>query len=399
MTCTAMCYEFLILFLILTSITTTKQEHNLDIELVTDSINQFSLELYKNAANEVGDENFVVSPFSAEIPLALLSLGAWGLTKHEINNVLHIPNALSVKLAFKRHLTRLNSARNIILNIASKIYVKDNTSFAFKSNFVRLTENVFFSEIENANFKSGKNVTLIMNEWVENKTNTKIKNLVSPDTINSNASMIIVNAIYFMSDWRISFETSTSRFHVNPEKYIIIDIMCSVNMYRFTEILEWNSKVLEIPYLGEDMSMVIFLPNAVNGLSDLERKLENCNIDEIFNRLKITEVKVTIPKFKIESQTKLNSLLSQLGINLIFDSKKSNLSSLIQSNETLYISEFVQRAFVDVNEKGIEMDIAIGKSREERLPRRGMEFKAQHPFFFIIKQKNLIIFCGKYTGV
>lgn len=60
------------------------------------------------------------------------------------------------------------------------------------------------------------------------------------------------------------------------------------------------------------MSMVIFLPNAVNGLSALEQKLENCNIDEIFNRLKITEVKVTIPKFKIESQFKMKSLLSQV---------------------------------------------------------------------------------------
>jgi len=158
-------------------------------------------------------------------------------------------------------------------------------------------------------------------------------------------------------------------------------------------------QVLELPYDADDQSMIVFLPKSVDGLADFETTLTAAGMAEWMAKMTLHEVAVTLPRFKVAAEFKLNDALVDLGMRLAFSRDKADFSG-ITTAEPLWISAVVHKAYVDVNEKGTEAAAASAatiRTMSARLPEPRAVFRADHPFFFVIRdnQTGSLLFAGR----
>lgn len=369
------------------------------------SVNSFSRDFYNVVAQDNAQKSVVMSPLSAEIALALLSLGSGGDSLKELNTALYLPNQEFTKNSFKGAMETLNSLtkEGVTLSIANKLYVKDGPAYKLKEAYKADAIQVFKSDIQNLNFNENVKSAATINKWVEEKTHDKIKDLVSADSINGDTRLVLVNAIYFKGDWEKKFSpeaTFKQDFFTSKTKSVQVDMMHKTAKFRYGELSDWNAKVLELPYKGGDLSMVIILPNEIEGLPDLEKKLADKNVNsvqKIESVLHEVEVEVSLPKFRIETTMDLKKYLPKMGIKSIFTGS-ADLSGLLENNEPLFVSEAIQKAFIEVNEEGAEAAAATVFNvlqRSGRIVRH--RFKADRSFMFGILSNKQMIFAGKYV--
>ncbi|XP_077303033.1 alaserpin-like [Arctopsyche grandis] len=362
-----------------------------------ESSSQFFDKFYKETVALAPGASSIMSPISAEIALALLSLGAGGATQKELYSALNLPDSNYTTNEFKPFISSLNSIQGVTLNIANNIFIMNGLSLL--PTFKNLAVDVFYSDVQNVDFANSGQAAGIINTWVEQKTNSKIKELIKSSSLSGSTSLVLVNAIYFKGNWENRFnvlKTKQEDFYISSNKTVKVDMMEQINTFPHAYIPEWNAEALEMFYSGKQMSMVIILPTEVDGLSGLEEKLKSGDLSLVFDKLVSKKISVSIPKFKIETEIDLNKVLPKVGVNLIFDPSKADLSGLIKNSKQLYVSEAIQKAFVEVNEEGTEAAAATAIIMTRSLPQ---EFRADHPFFFVIKSaRGDIIFMGKKQG-
>ncbi|XP_077289764.1 antitrypsin-like [Arctopsyche grandis] len=366
-------------------------------------INPFSLKFYKEATLQNADKNLIMSPLSAEVLLGLLSVGARGNTQKEINNAIQLQDPEMIKSTFQATMAKLNSIEGIKLNIANKIYVKDGENFQLSPAFKSVAADHFSSDVQNVDFSHSEQVTRAINEWVESKTNHKIKDFIPPKTIDKTTELVLVNAIYFQGSWQKPFNkklTHKKKFNKNEKDTVDVDLMCQKGYFSHAELPEWNSDILSLPYTNSDTSLIIILPKTVNGLKALEEKILNCEIHQILNMMESKQVDVSIPKFKIESTFNLKTLLPELGMKTLF-SANADFHHLLKSHARVYVSKATQKAFIEVNELGTEAGAATDFQMtrgSSNVKTKKVDFIADHPFYYMLMHNEDIIFCGKYIG-
>ncbi|XP_077289762.1 serine protease inhibitor 3/4-like [Arctopsyche grandis] len=364
-------------------------------------INRFSLEFYKEAVNKNANKNLIMSPLSAEVLLGLLSVGARGDTQKEINDALRMPDSKIIKSTFQSTMEKLKNIQGVVLNVANKVYVKKGKSYKLATSFKSIAVNQFYSDVENINFSKTEAAASIINEWVESKTNNKIKDFVSPKTLDPDTRVMLVNAIYFQGNWENPFNkllVRKSKFNKNKIDKIDIDMMHNNEDFPYADLPEWDSQILSLPYKNNDTYLTIILPRKVDGLEALEEKIYSANIVDVLNKMRKTEVNVGIPKFKIESTIDLKNVLPELGIKLIFNRQKADLQHLLKNHEQIFISDATQKAFIEVNEHGTEAGVVTYLKAVPMSLIESHIFTADHPFFYMLMNKDDIIFCGRYIG-
>ena len=172
--------------------------------------------------------------------------------------------------------------------------------------------------------------------------------------------------------------------------------------YAFTSLIGVDAQAIEIPYKGRRVSMIIILPNKVDGLAKLESQYSTLDLE--FSNEKISDweevkIEIAIPKFKIESEHDLNPALKELGMKHMFSGQEADFSGITEEKD-LYVSNVLQKAFIEVNEEGAEAaaaTAAILKTRTIAVPKK---FISDRPFLFIIKDKltGVVLFSGKITN-
>ncbi|KAG5867753.1 hypothetical protein JTB14_019638 [Gonioctena quinquepunctata] len=359
---------------------------------------QFTSALYKELiTSEKG--NFIMSPFSAETILALTREGARGESATEMATGLHLPSTIeNTKEAFKAFLTEITSSRKYLRMLsANRIYVGNNVKL--ENEFQQVAEEIYKSGIENVNFTDNEAAAENINGWVEHHTQNRIKNLIDPSTINDETIMILVNALFFKGVWENRFsvdDTAPKKFHKSKEDTVDVDMMVQTETFGYYECPKVNAKFLEMGYRGGNVSMVIVLPNELEGLAALEQ-----NMEEILKPqpLVATRVAVQIPKFEIHTKIEMIPILEKLGIRKVFDPQEADLSGLSSTNKHLFISKVVQKAFISVNEAGTEAAAATSVAVNRRLSTEPepKTFEAHHPFTYFIKYNGVILFAGRYT--
>ncbi|KAH0790767.1 serpin family protein [Histomonas meleagridis] len=235
-----------------------------------------------------------------------------------------------------------------------------------------------------------------INQNVFESTHGHITNLISPDAVNPLTSIIITNAIYFRSKWRLNFDpsnTCTGSFTLFDDSIQQIDFMNESGYYPYTE--DSAAQVLSIPYIDNN-SLIIFLPKR----NDIESfKTLRTNFQKYINQLELSDIKIyyTIPKFTHEWGSKsLVEMLKSIGIIDIFGN----------SQNLFYISDILHKTFIDVNEEGTEasaVTVVIEELKGEEddaeldFDLETIEFKADHPFIYLIRNENgSVIFAGTY---
>ncbi|KAB7505193.1 hypothetical protein Anas_02511 [Armadillidium nasatum] len=169
--------------------------------------------------------------------------------------------------------------------------------------------------------------------------------------------LVLVNAIYFKSDWDVKFHedaTIDSPFWVSHSQQIFVKMMRKTSKCRWKmHLKDMEAGLLALDYKGSRMCFVILLPDANDGLSNLEEKLESVDIGELDRDAVSTYVNLFLPKFKLEEELELNSVLQNLGLTDMFKKDTCDLSG-ISSSSAAYVSQVIHKAFLDVTEEGCE---------------------------------------------
>ncbi|RZC38072.1 antichymotrypsin-2-like, partial [Asbolus verrucosus] len=347
--------------------------------------------------------NFFVSPLSVETILAFAQSGCKDATAQEIRAALFLPDDKDqVEVGVKNFLPRIKGGENYALHSANKMYIQED--FDIKEGFKAAATEVYRADLENINFKKPDDAARTMNKWVEERTNSKIQNLINSSDLTNGSRVILINALYFKADWVYKFpldNTSKFNFYRTSTDVVQVDTMyishCRYQCFDYCACKELNAKFLELPFTGGDASMVIILPNEKEGLAALENQIESVFRPRQLHRGLID---VSIPKFRIESRICFKQILQNLGVHKAFDEKEADLSGIAGDKGDLVIDDVVQKTFVDVSEEGVEA--AAATFVHVAIPLSGIEgeipnFIADHPFIFYIKIKGVIVFAGRVT--
>ena len=373
-----------------------------EVGVVAQSANKFALDLHEILRNEdnLVNENLFYSPASLLIALAMTCFGARGKTAEELASVLHLMPDSSSGPNMKKFLSSLNSSRdnNTKLLTANKLFIEESLEI-LKSYRAGMQE-FYESEITSVDYKQRtEEVREEINKWVEQKTNDKIKGLIPPGMLSSDTKLVLVNAIYFKGLWLQLFlkeETFPGTFFVAANQKVQVQMMRQEAHFKFFESKELGCQILEMPYIGSKMSMVIFLPVETDGLGSLEGKIAYDNFEKSLSTLDSSrpeEMEVFLPKFKLTQQFSLNDVLSKMGASEMFIAGKADFSGI--TADSLYVSQVVHKAFIEVNEEGTEAAAATGIG-VNALSLKPM-FNADHPFLFFIRHNDTgaILFMGR----
>ncbi|XP_072880450.1 leukocyte elastase inhibitor-like [Hemitrygon akajei] len=365
----------------------------------------FAFDLYTKLTEKKINENVLMSPLSVSVALGMVYLGARGNTADQIAKVLHFDKELDVHAGFKELMANINEpTASYLLRLANRIYGEEtfNILKEFQSSGLKYYE----AEMAAVSFVQQPNaVRNEINTYVENKTEGKIKDLLSEDAITSNTVLVLVNAIYLKGKWNQRFQeenTYVTMFKMNKKMSRSVNMMRQEGNFNFAYIDGFKAKVLELPYEKKDLSMFIFLPDDISdnstGLEKLQKALANKTLLKLINLGTMKEIKVTVhlPRFKIEDYFNLGSELPAMGIKDAFDPSKANLSGMSEQN--LSLSKAIHKSFVEVNEEGTEAaaSTAITTVRNAHVPTE--TFVADHPFMFFIRHNKTqsILFLGRY---
>ncbi|KAF2893506.1 hypothetical protein ILUMI_12666 [Ignelater luminosus] len=393
--------KFFVALLTLGIFSLTQAEESQVLKEFSTGYNRFSAGVYRELL-KTNSGNFLVCPLSVDIVLALVDSGAKGQTAKEISETLGLPDSFEkVNEIFTTLAPSLQSNDKYELSSANKVYVKEG--FEISNNFKSTAVDVFKAAIQNIDFEESVEAANEINKWVEDKTHEKIKNLISPDYLNELTRCVLVNAIYFRGNWSLPFDekfTQKRPFYLNANNNIDTDMMLSYgNYYNYYESSELDAKFLELPYEGEDLSLHIVLPNERDGLAALEGKIEDVLIPP---KYKSEEVNVGLPRFKIESFIEFKPILKTLGIKLAFEDE-ADFSGIGANQENLTISNAIQKAFIEVEEKGTTaaaasaVIVAVSAQINPIVPKK---FYAEHPFIFYLRlnKLGLNLFVGTYKS-
>jgi serpin B len=364
--------------------------------------NELAVDLYKKLTKK--NENLFFSPYSISTALAMTYTGAKGTTAKQMEKTLHfnIKNEV-LHRGFNQLMRDLDSRSktgNYQLDIANRIWIQKGLNV--EKNFLNTVDRYYSAGIESLNFFGDpENSRKIINNWVENKTRSKIKDLIPKRGVSQSTEMVLTNAIYFLGNWHLKFDERRTRrlpFHITTSKKLDILMMNKEANFKYKK--EKDLQVLELPYKGQDLSMLILLPDKIDGITKLEKEISYKNLKRWTSGLAFQNVWLTLPKFKITNNAELSKIFVNMGMSVPFSPKNADFSG-ISLPKRLYISAIFHKAFVDVNEKGTEAAAATAvvmtKPVSEEMPKKFIVFRADHPFIFLILDNNSgsILFMGK----
>jgi len=371
-----------------------------DVNEIAKGNSDFALQLYSKLAAEKENENFFFSPYSISTALSMTYAGAKGNTEKQMADVLHftLPQE-QLHLAFgslEKQLTERAKKGGYELNIANALWGQKGEPFL--KDFLELIKKYYGGGLTQLDFSSpqaAEEARNIINAWVEKETKDKIKELIAKRQVDG-AILVLTNAIYFKGRWAIEFdkkETKDSPFHITTSKDVTVPMMYLKEDFKYTEAD--NLQILELPYKGEDLSMIVLLPKEIDGIGKLEKLLTIENLERWLTNLKKQEVGVYLPRFKIVWGTfNLAKILEEMGMPDAF-SPAADFSGITKA--PLFITLVLHKAFVEVNEEGTEAAAATAVVMMKSAILQPTVFQADHPFIFLIKDNKTssILFMGK----
>ncbi|XP_045904507.1 leukocyte elastase inhibitor-like [Micropterus dolomieu] len=370
----------------------------------------FSLALLQKLGDDDKTANVFYSPFSISSALAMVLLGARGNTAKQMSESLKTKDLQDdVHVSFAQLLSELNKAdAPYALSVANRLYGEQ--SYQFIEDFLGKTKKHYKAELEPLDFKtSSESARVHINSWVEKQTQGKIKDVLAQGAVDNMTRLVLVNAMYFKGSWNKPFEkidTRDAQFRLNKNDTKPVKMMYQDTNFPLTSISEANCQILEMPYKGKELSMLIFLPNeledSTTGLEKLEKTLTYENFVEWTrpDMMNDIEVQVGLPRFKMEEKYDMKNVLISMGMVDAFDVASSDFSGMSPAND-LVLSKVVHKAFVEVNEEGTEAAAATGVSIQLQCLRLvSARFIADHPFLFFIRHNPSmsILFAGRYCS-
>jgi serpin B len=378
-----------------------------DIRAAVGGNTDFAFDLYGKLKNDPNatipkgkpNGNLFFSPYSLSTALAMTYAGARGNTEKQMATALHftLPGKRlhSTFGTLQKQLIQDEKSRSYQLFLANALW--GPKSITPLKEFLDLNQYYYgagFSQLDFAN--ETEKSRQIINSWVKEKTKEKIKELIPQGGVNGLTLLVLTNAIYFKGEWKTKFEkkdTERADFAISAKDKVEIDLMHITENFKY--YTDERLEVIELPYKGDELSMLVFLPKETEGIKETENTLTAESINVLLPKMKTTKVDVYFPKFKMTWGTfSLNKTLAALGMPDAF-SGAADFSG-IYGGRGIWISDVFHKAFVEVNEEGTEAAAAtaVVLVKSDHI---APVFCADHPFIFIIKdnRSGSILFMGR----
>ena len=376
-------------------------KYDFETEFIAESSDDFTFAFYSKVVEQDKDANAFFSPLSISTAFSIAYEGATENTASQIQQVFGFEEDDS-----KRHqkisevLSRLNHEDDWYnLQVANALWIKDE--YQIKQDYIDTAKTHYSSTIENVDFVTNEGIDRI-NDWTRQKTNDRIQQILEPDSTDDLTLMVITNAVYFKGKWGLEFNADNTHeqpFWTDMNNSVQVPMMkeaAAVYNYAETDDLQ----ALELNYLGGDVSMIILLPKEKDGLMTLEQSLDKKKFDSIKDKMTNHPLTVKIPKFEFETKYNLINSMKDLGIRDAFDENNADFQGI--TDERIYLDKAVHKAFVNVNEEGTEaaaITALVGRFSSGP-PEPVAEFVADHPFMFVIQEKESgnILFIGRLVS-
>jgi serpin B len=375
-----------------------------EMSKIVEAGNEFSLDLYQQLRTQEG--NLFFSPTSLSTALAMTYAGAEGTTETEMAETLHfeitqaqLHEGMNALQSFWKTPTKKKGYR---LHLANRLWGQNG--YDFLSEFLQITRTHYGAELARLDFATQTEKSRqTINAWIEDQTENKINELIPMGLLPSDSKLVLTNAVYFKGDWTEPFDkdrTKEEDFHLSANDKVKVPLMYQQDDFRYAAVD--GLQILELPYGDKSLSMIVLLPQEVDGLGDLESKMTLDILEQWTGSLRSRKVRVYLPKFKMTSQFEMSETLKALGMISAFDPLTADFSGMTGGRD-LFISAAIHKAFVDVNEEGTEAAAASGivmaptSARFE--PKVPPVFRADHPFMFLIRdnRNGAILFLGRLT--
>ena len=353
--------------------------------------NDFAVDFYSHAARQEG-KNIVFSPWSIYSAFALVHEGAGGDTRNELTDTFGFPE--EKRLQFGSAMVDLNRPdTEYRLSVANALWLAEWLEPL--EEYVQTARIYYDSGVEMVDFGSGDAVKTI-NQWVSDNTGGRINEVMAPGSVGAATPLVITNTVYFKGEWVKTFGGGSTiedyPFWVTPNKNVTVPMMHVKQGFKHTDV--GTHQILEMPYVGDRISMLVLLPNEKGGIGELEGLLSAENLEEWRGDLVDKQLKVYFPRFNLDASYNLREDLSAMGVTSIFD-EKADLSGIAGDGQ-LYVSDAVHKAFINVNEKGTEAGATTIIASSASGP---PTFLANHPFVFVIQDRETgnILFIGRLS--
>lgn len=367
---------------------------------LVDSNNAFAADLYRRVRiDHKGDlhkGNLFFAPVSIMSALGMTSLGARGETQAQMRRVLRLSaDDLTDSLGTFINGLSLKNARGTNVSLATGLWAQKGLTI--EPGFGKVAQRMTGRPVGSLDFaKEAEPARRTINDWVERKTDSRIKDLLPPGSVTRNTKLVLCSAVHFKGDWAWPFKPDLTReadFHGIVSK-VRVPLMIHRREFPYARITGLH--LLELPFAGEELGMVFILPEKAEDFEKLETKLTGANLTKWMGHLKTQRVDVFLPRFKLIIQYPLSQFLTAMGMGDAFGAK-ANFTG-IEKTGKLQLSEAFHRAYVTVTEQGAEAGAATGvlttpKSIEPRAP----QFRADRPFVFLVRDRRsgTILFVGR----
>jgi serpin B len=394
-----------------------------NLDLAAKATNELGVDLQRQLA--AGDENLCISPYSINSALAMTFAGAEGETRSEMARVLHFPNGNDVPASFsalQKSLEQMSAktaqlvkdskkfggpSEPITLNIANRLFAQKG--YHFREAYLSLVKQNFGGAFEPLDFVADPAAaTQRINKWVADQTRDRIRDLIPGGVLDKTTRLVLANALYLKAPWANEFSQNATQ----PELFFVRGAPVNVPMMRKTTNFGYARRegftVVSIPYAGNDLQFVVFLPDDINGLRGLESKL-SADVLAGCAKLEKRDVDLYLPKFKLEPPTiTLAKQFEALGMKTAFDQPKgsANFDKIAPRtpNDYLYISQIFHKTFIAVDEKGTEAAAAtavamLAGSALRSPPPPPVVVKVDRPFVYAIQHvpSGVCLFLGRVT--
>jgi serpin B len=401
------------------SIVTTKYEYifwcpesgwiDKDALSLIDGCNTFSCDLYRQFIQSMEDENFMYSPYSIYLALAMAYAGARGETAAQMMDTLHLcPSGEQLNESFlmlndiieQSKIKKSDNASKQVeyFNILIANALWGQKGYAFEPEYISSMEKYYGGVLQSLDFKNApESARMEINDWVAEKTQQRITDLIAPGTISPSTELIITDAIYFYSFWSKQFSESDTMndtfFLINGNEISAPFMNKSKQLYFYTEDDDYQT--IQMPYSAEKLYMIIILPRD-GKFEKVEHALDKQKLKSICNKGGFVKVDLSLPKFKYESSYQMSPTLIKMGMTDAF-SPAADFSG-ITPDGSLFISDVNHKTIISVDEKGTEAAAATKVSmRGDPIITKTAEFIANRPFIYLIQHRDtgVILFMGR----
>ena len=370
----------------------------------------------KNSYNQIlqlvkgmqGKKNFIFSPASLELALALLAEGLEDDVKKKVSAKLgfdfeqvYSPQRMEA-IRTKLHQTLNTEDLKYSLISSNSVWIQEGLKVNPNYQSVLMTKYAASSNVAKLNTEETRQK---INKWISESTSGMIPEFFK-EKLDSATVMVLINALYFQGSWLLPFkEYAISK---QPFKNIDgskkdVDLMFMNNQIEYFE--DKTFQYVKLGYKGLDVKMVLALPKRESDAGKLP------NTDVITNpakyQFKRESVDLYLPKFKIESSFKLKDLMTKFGLAELFGDKAIGPKMIIDDEAA--VSEIIQQAIIEVDENGTKAAavtaIIIESAMMPSKPKKPKMFRCDRPFsYFLVSESTrtdnedlFVLFVGQHN--